>query len=155
MENQTTIPLRDLSPFEVYFDQKCPLCKREIDMIRRKDKRGRLKLIDISDPQFDSSSTAKTLDELMREIHGRYADGTMITGVEVFREIYTRLNFGMLVSATRWPLIGPMMNAGYRWFAGMRYRSALKRMNRQICELPDTAKVDPLPAFPARYPSSQ
>ena len=147
------VPLRDISPFEVFFDQQCPLCKREIDMIRRKDKRGRLRLVDISDPEFDAASTGKTLDELMQEIHGRYADGEVIVGVNVFREIYSRLNFGWLVAVTRWPLIGPLMNVGYRWFARLRYRSALKRMNRRVCNLPVPESAEPMSAFPTRYPS--
>ncbi len=126
----------DTEPFEVFYDSHCPMCKAEIEMIRRKDKRGQMKLTDIADVNFDPKSTGKTLDELMREIHGRYADGTLVIGVEVFREIYGRLGFGFLVRPTRWAIIRWPMDMAYRLFAGIRYRAALKRYNKGNCELP-------------------
>jgi len=112
------------------------MCRREIDMIRNKDKRGLMKLTDIADPNFDPTDTGKSLDELMREIHGRYGDGQLVTGVDVFREIYSRLGFGWLVKPTKLPVIGWVMNCGYELFARLRYRSALKRYNKNVCEIP-------------------
>ena len=72
--------------FEVFFDGQCPLCKREIDMVRRKDKLGRLRLTDISTAEYQTLAK-KDFVKMMKEIHGRYADGTFVTGVDVFREI--------------------------------------------------------------------
>ncbi len=111
-------------------------------MIRRKDKQSQMKLTDISDADFDATNIGKTLDELMREIHGRYADGSIVIGVEVFREIYGRLGFGFLVKPTRWAIIRWPMDLAYRLFAGIRYRAALKRYNQGSCELPLTAFPD-------------
>jgi len=131
--------MNNAKPFEVFYDSHCPMCKSEIEMIRRKDKQGQMKLTDISAADFDASGTGKTLDELMREIHGRYADGSIVIGVEVFREIYSRLGFGFLVRPTRWAIIRWPMELGYRLFAGFRYRAALKRYNKGSCELPVAA----------------
>ena len=133
----------DSEPFEVFYDSHCPMCKSEIEMIRRKDKQGQMKLTDISAADFDATGTGKTLDELMREIHGRYADGSVVVGVEVFREIYGRLGFGFLVKPTRWAIIRWPMDVAYRLFAGIRYRAALKRYNKASCELPVAAFPDP------------
>lgn len=129
----------NLEPFEVFYDSHCPMCKSEIEMIRRKDKRSQMKLTDISAADFDAADTGKTLDQLMREIHGRYADGSIVIGVEVFREIYGRLGFGFLVKPTRWAIIRWPMDMAYRLFAGIRYRAALKRYNNGSCELPVAA----------------
>jgi len=98
-----------------------------------------MKLTDISDADFNAADIGKTLDELMREIHGRYADGSIVIGVEVFREIYGRLGFGFLVKPTRWTIIRWPMDLAYRVFAGIRYRAALKRYNKGSCELPVAA----------------
>ncbi len=125
-------------PFEVFYDEQCPLCRKEINFIRKRDKKGHLTLVDISDRSFDPSSVGKSLDELMREIHGRYADGTLVVGVEVFREIYQRIGFGALVVPTRWRGIRWMMDQSYNIFAALRYRSAKKRMEQQACPLPHT-----------------
>jgi len=104
-------------------------------MIRNKDKRGLMKLTDIADPDFDPSDTGKSLDELMREIHGRYAGGELVFGVDVFREIYRRLGFGWLVNLTKLPIVGWGAERGYDFFARLRYRSALKRYNKTACEI--------------------
>ena len=123
-------------PFEVFYDQQCPLCRKEINFIRKRDKQGRLKLTDISASEFDAISTGKSLDVLMREIHGRYSDGTIITGVEVFREIYQRIGWGAFVVPTRWIGVRWMMDRMYNVFASLRYRHAKKRMGKQTCPLP-------------------
>ena len=135
-------------PFEVFYDSHCPMCKSEIEMIRRKDKQSQMKLTDISAADFDATGTGKTLDELMREIHGRYADGSIVIGVEVFREIYGRLGFGFLVKPTRWTIIRWPMDLAYRLFAGIRYRAALKRFNKGSCELPVSAFPNSLMSKP-------
>ena len=123
-------------PFEVFYDEQCPLCRKEINFVRKRDKNGSLKLVDISAPSFDASSVGKSLDELMKEIHGRHADGTLVIGVEVFRQIYQRIGFGALVVPTRWRGIRWIMDRMYNVFAALRYRHAKKRMQNQTCPLP-------------------
>ena len=120
---------KDAEVFEVFFDGQCPLCKREIEMVRRKDQHGRLKFTDIS--MADSETLAgRDLAELMKEIHGRYLDGTFVTGVDVFREIYSRIGFGWLVSVSRLPILKQLLDVAYRVFAYFRFRHALARMTR-------------------------
>ena len=133
----------DTEIFEVFFDGQCPLCKREIDMVRRKDKLGRLRLTDISTAEYQTL-TGKDIVEMMKEIHGRYADGTFVTGVEVFREIYRRIGFGWLVSVSRLPILKPLLDIAYRMFAYFRFRHASARMKRngidcQQCQI-ETSK---------------
>ncbi len=38
--------------FEVFYDGDCPLCKREIGMLRRLDRRRWVRFTDIADPAF-------------------------------------------------------------------------------------------------------
>lgn len=128
--------MNDQQLFEVFYDEQCPLCRKEIRFIRRRDTNTRLKLTDISDPDFDPTSTKRSLDELMREIHGRYPDGTLVTGVEVFREIYQRIGLGIAVVPTRWFGVRWCMDQMYSLFASRRYRDAKRRMERNGCPIP-------------------
>ena len=123
-------------PFEVFYDEACPLCRREINFVRKRDRNDSLILTDISATDFDPASTGKSLDELMREIHGRYADGTMVIGVDVFREIYTRIGWGKAVLPTRLPGVTWILDRFYNVFAKLRYRSAMKRTAKQTCPIP-------------------
>jgi predicted DCC family thiol-disulfide oxidoreductase YuxK len=104
-------------------DGDCPLCAREVAMLRRLDRgRGRLAFDDIAAPDFDASRYGRTQVELMARIHGVLPDGTLIEGVEVFRRAYAAVGLGWLVAPTRWPLLRPLADGAYRWFARNRLR---------------------------------
>ncbi len=107
---------------EVFFDGGCPLCRREIDMLRRRDRQNRIRFTDIDAETFDPAAVGKSLDELMAEIHGRLPDGTFVTGVEVFRRLYSAVGFRKLSALTRLPGISCALNLGYRVFAKNRLK---------------------------------
>lgn len=111
------------SQFQVFFDGDCPLCKREIDWLKKRDKDRQIDFVDIAAPQFDASTLGKTYDELMAEIHGRTSDGQWVIGVEVFRHLYQAAGFNLPVRLSRLPLIRTGLDLGYRVFA--RYRTRI------------------------------
>jgi predicted DCC family thiol-disulfide oxidoreductase YuxK len=107
---------------ELFFDGQCPLCTREIDLMRRLDRRGRVLFTDIAAHDFDAARIGKTQDELMARIHARLPDGTFAEGVEAFRLTYAAAGLGPLVALTRLPGVSHVLDAGYRWFAANRMR---------------------------------
>ena len=107
---------------EVFFDGECPLCRREIKMLRRLDRHERIGFIDIATDQFDASKTGIAYADLMAEIHGRLADGRIITGVEVFRRLYSAVGFRRIVWLTRLPIVSQLLDLGYRIFARNRLK---------------------------------
>lgn len=129
--NEMRPKLNSEDRFEVFFDGDCPLCKREINMIRRKDKHHRLILTDISATDFRPPE-GFTLDELMRSIHGKMPTGEYVLGVEVFRQIYRRLGFARTVRFSQTPGIGTLLNAGYFAFAKLRYWHAMHRVKKRV-----------------------
>jgi predicted DCC family thiol-disulfide oxidoreductase YuxK len=107
---------------EVFFDGDCPLCRREVDFLRRWDRRGKIRFTDISSPDFEAVSVGMTDEVLMAQIHGRLADGTWLRGVEVFRRLYAAIGLGSLVFLSRLPLISQVLEWGYAMFARNRLR---------------------------------
>jgi predicted DCC family thiol-disulfide oxidoreductase YuxK len=107
---------------EVFYDGACPLCTREIDMLRRKDHRRQIRFTDIAAPDFDAASVGVSWPTLMERIHGRLPDGTLIEGVEVFRRLYAAVGFGSLVAATRLPVLTQLLDLAYRVFAKNRLK---------------------------------
>jgi predicted DCC family thiol-disulfide oxidoreductase YuxK len=105
---------------EVFFDGDCPLCQREINMLRRMDKRGNIAFTDIAARDFDAAEYGTTHQRLMAEIHGRLPDGQWIVGVEVFRKLYAAVGFGWLVWPTRAPVVRHLLDIAYRQFAKRR-----------------------------------
>ncbi len=113
----------------VLYDGDCPLCMREIAMLRRRDRRGRIDFEDISAPDFDASVYGLDFETVMGRIHGVLPDGRLVEGVEVFRRAYSAVGLGWLLAPTRWPLLRPLFDAAYRVFA----RNRLRWTGRQNC----------------------
>lgn len=123
---------------EVFHDGDCPLCAREIDLLRRLDRgRGRIRFTDIAAPEFSAAALGKDHDEFMAKIQGRLADGTWIEGVEVFRRLYGAVGFGALTALTRLPGLSHALDAGYRLFARNRLRwTGRGACTSETCALP-------------------
>ena len=119
---------------EVFFDGGCPLCKREINLLRRWDRKGKIQFTDIDDVNFHPEELGKTYDELMAEIQARLPDGRWVTGVEVFRRLYAAVGFGPLVTVTRLPLISQVLDLGYWIFARNRLRLT-GRCTSNVCSV--------------------
>lgn len=107
----------------ILFDGECPLCSREIAMLRRLDRgRGRIEFDDIAAPSFDAADYGVEHAALSARIHARLPDGRLIEGVEVFRRAYAAVGLGWLVAPTRWPLLRNLAEAAYAVFAKNRLR---------------------------------
>ena len=107
---------------EVFYDGACPLCMREIRMLRRRDHRQRIRFTDIAVESFDPGGVGLTWEALMERIHGRLPDGTVIEGVEVFRRLYAAAGFRTLATLSRAPGISQLLDLAYRLFAKNRLR---------------------------------
>jgi predicted DCC family thiol-disulfide oxidoreductase YuxK len=123
------------SEIEVFYDGGCPVCLREVRVLRRLDRRGLIRFTDIDAPGFQASEGSPGFDDLMARIHARASDGTWIQGVEVFRRLYTAVGFGALVAPTRLPGISQLLDVGYGWFAKNRLRLT-GRCADGVCEIP-------------------
>ena len=123
---------------EVFFDGECPLCVREISLLRRLDEpTRRIRFTDIQAPGFDAAAVGIGYADLMRRIHGRLPDGRIIDGVEVFRRLYDAVGFRRLVAFTRWPGVAGTLDLAYALFAKNRLRFT-GRCTPELCEAPAT-----------------
>ena len=107
---------------EVFYDGECPLCVREIKMLRRLDRHHRIRFSDIADPAFSPATFGMTMKDFMDEIQGRLPNGQWLTGVEVFRRLYSAIGLKPVVALTRLPGISHGLELGYRIFAKNRLR---------------------------------
>ncbi len=119
---------------EVFYDGECPLCLREIKLLRWMDRKQNILFTDIADPDFRPSDYGKTMQEFMDEIQGRLPDGSWILGVEVFRRLYAAVGFSPLVAVTRLPGVSHGLGFGYRVFAKNRLRLT-GRCTKETCEV--------------------
>jgi predicted DCC family thiol-disulfide oxidoreductase YuxK len=126
---------------EVFFDGACPLCRREVALLKRLAAgRQRIRFTDIDAPGFDPTSIGQTQAALMARIYGRLPDGSFVTGVEVFRRRYSAVGFGPLVALTRLPGVRHLLDAAYALFAKHRLRLT-GRCTSDACEVGSRARA--------------
>ena len=111
---------------EVFFDGACPLCRREIAWLRRRDQSGRIRFTDIAQSDFVAGKLGVEHDQLIAEIHGRLPDGSWLRGVEVFRRLYEAIGWNVAVGVSRWPGVRQALDAAYRVFARNRLRLTMR-----------------------------
>ena len=107
-------------PLTVFFDGACHICAREIALMKRLDRRRQLEFCDFSNQEYDAASSGFAAADLGTVIHVRWADGSVITGVEVFRAMWEAVGLGVLARLSRLSLVEPLVLRAYVWFARNR-----------------------------------
>jgi predicted DCC family thiol-disulfide oxidoreductase YuxK len=124
--------------FTVYYDAACPACRREVGFYQRRDRKGRIAWVDISQGPADLARDGVTGEQALDRIHARMPDGRLITGARVFVEIWKR------IPGLRWvtPIAGSppalaVMEPAYGWFAKRRRRiTGRERCTDATCRTP-------------------
>ena len=109
----------------VWFDSSCPLCQREIALMRRLDKRGAIYFIDACDPH---GSCPIDRAELLTRFHAEER-GKLLSGAAAFAAMWRAIPLlrplGLLAG---WKPLTPLFELLYRQF--LRVRPRLQRLVR-------------------------
>jgi predicted DCC family thiol-disulfide oxidoreductase YuxK len=107
---------------KLLYDGACPLCVREVNFLQKRDGgRGLIHFVDIADDRYNPEENGGIdFETAMGRIHAVLADGSVIKNVKVFRQIYETLGMGWVYAATKWPLVGPVVDALYSIWADWR-----------------------------------
>ncbi len=116
------------------FDGACPLCRREVNFLRSRDARGRLRFVDIDSADYQPENFgAISYREAMGRMHALRGDGSVVRDVAVFREAYQLVGLGWLYAPTDWPVVKPMVDGIYSIWARLRLRLTGRQSLDQIC----------------------
>ncbi|RMU33537.1 Cell division inhibitor [Pseudomonas syringae pv. primulae] len=107
-------------PLTLYFDGECPLCAREIKVLRARAAADRLLFVDISDDVFDASLLGLTLTQMESSLHARFDDGTWVTGLDATLWSWRAAGLGKWVAPLSWPILRPLFTVLYRLFCRFR-----------------------------------
>ena len=107
-------------PLTVFFDGACPICAREIALMKRLDRRRRLAFCDFSRPDYDAASIGFAPSELGSSHSCPLGGWEVITGVDVFRAMWEAVGLGLLAKLSRLSLVEPLVLRAYAWFARNR-----------------------------------
>jgi predicted DCC family thiol-disulfide oxidoreductase YuxK len=117
--------------FKLLYDGECPICRREVDWLRKRDRAGNLAAEDISALGFDPSRYGLTRRDVAGALHGLKRDGTVLSGMDAVRESYRAVGLGWLLAPTRLPGLKLASELLYRLFA--RNRIAVGRLLGRRC----------------------
>jgi len=106
---------------KVLFDGECPLCKREINWLKTRKQVLPVDYIDISLPSFSAEQYGFTQALVMAEMTAVLNEKKLI-GMEVFRELYSRVGLGWLLWITNFTPFKQVADFGYSIFARNRLR---------------------------------
>jgi len=131
-------------PLTAFFDGACPICAREIALMKRLDRRRQVEFCDFSSQEYDATSRGFAAADLGTVIHARRADGSVITGVEVFRAMWEAVGLGVLAKLSRLSLVEPLVLRAYAWFARNRLRltGRLKACTGDACAAHPSKPID-------------
>jgi len=115
------------------YDGACPICTREVEMLRRKDKHDRIDFQDIQSAEFDPAAYGLTAQLVRDKLHGILPDGSVVTGMEVIRRAYRAIGLGWLWAPTGWPVLRWVFDGLYAVWAKMRPWFSKPRCDDGVC----------------------
>ncbi|XP_021719001.1 uncharacterized protein At5g50100, mitochondrial-like [Chenopodium quinoa] len=107
---------------KMLYDGDCPLCMREVNMLRERDKQyGAIKFVDISSEDYSpEENQGLDYNTVMGKIHAILADGTVVTNVEAFRKLYEAVGLGWVYAITKFEPVATIAEAVYGVWAKYR-----------------------------------
>ncbi len=113
-----------MSGVRVWYDGACPLCLREIAVMRRLDRRGRITFIDVAAGSDPSCPVDRA--QLLARFHAE-EDGVVHSGAAAFAAMWRAIPvLRPLGLAARHPLMLRVLEAAYLRF--LRLRPRLQRL---------------------------
>jgi predicted DCC family thiol-disulfide oxidoreductase YuxK len=116
-----------MSMLTVWYDGGCPLCRREIALMRRLDRRGAIDFIDI-----ESATAACPIDrrELLARFHAREGEA-LLSGAAAFAAMWRAIPWLRPIGlAARNRVVLAMLERAYVAF--LRLRPRLQRLAQQL-----------------------
>ncbi|QMW22609.1 thiol-disulfide oxidoreductase DCC family protein [Sandaracinobacteroides saxicola] len=104
----------------LWYDGACPLCSREIALLRRLDTRRQVHFIDLADP---SAACPLEPAAMLARFHAREDTGPLLSGAAAFAAVWRALPLlRPLGVAAQWPPLLRLLERAYVAFLGVRPR---------------------------------
>lgn len=106
---------------KLLYDGECPICNKEICLLKKKDNQTKIKFIDISSKDFSPLDNNNIdYNTAMNQIHAIDGKGNLLIGIPAFAAVYARCQLLVLSTLMRIPFIKSILNPLYTLFAKNR-----------------------------------
>lgn len=124
--NDRTPPLPGEAGLTVWYDGACPLCAREIALMRRLNAAGELEFVDVG----TAAETPLPRQAMLKRFHVTTPGGATASGAAAFVQMWLRLPaLRPLGRLAAWPPVLAALEVAYRLF--LRVRPALQTLVRR------------------------
>ncbi len=121
------------------YDGGCPLCRRETDFLKGRDKSGNIYFVDINSQDYDSKNYQNISFEMaMSNLHGILNNGNVIKGLDVLAYSYQLIGLGWVYFPIKVPILSNFLRIIYKYWA--KYR--LKITGRNNLEISCNSKCN-------------
>ncbi len=104
----------------LYYDAACPICRREVALVRRLT--SQLEYVDVHALADREIPDGLSRDAMLRDLHLNDANGQWFIGLSANTRLWQYTPLAPLWRVLTWPLIRPVSERLYRWWADRRYR---------------------------------
>ena len=115
----------------VWYDGDCPLCRREIALMRRLDRRGAIRFLDVASGSVQDCPVERTA--LLARFHA-CEDGRLLSGAAAFAAMWRAIPpLRPLGLIARVPLVLALLEKAYTTFLMVRPRLQRLAVRRAPC----------------------
>ena len=116
------------------YDGACPLCLRETNFLKSKDKLNLIKFVDISAFYNPKEYKNITYQKAMSNLHGILNTGEIILGVDVLAYSYELIGLGWVYFPTKLPIFSSLIKFLYKYWAKYRLNLTGRGDSEILCQ---------------------
>ena len=117
------------------YDGGCPLCTRETDFLKRRDKFGNIKFVDINNDDYDPTNYQDiSYKKAMSNLHGILHNGNLIQGLDVLAYAYQLVGLGWVYLPIKIPIISNILKIVYSFWAKYRLKITGRNSLEILCD---------------------
>ncbi len=117
------------------YDGGCPLCKRETDFLKARDKFGNIKFVDINSDDYNPTSYQNiSYKKAMSNLHGILNNGNLIQGLDVLAYAYQLVGLGWVYFPIKIPIISSLLKIFYSLWAKYRLKITGRNALEILCD---------------------
>ncbi len=123
-----------MSELIIFYDSQCPLCRAELDHLKKHDVNQRISLEDLHAPDMVDRYPFIDVVKANRMLHGQLANGEMIYGLDVTVKAWGLVNKYRWLKVLRWPLMRTLSDLFYKIFARYRNQISALLLQQKQCD---------------------
>ena len=117
------------------YDGGCPLCRRETNFLKDRDKFEQINFVDINCKDYDPKNYQNiSFEKAMSNLHGILNNGNIIKGLDVLAYSYQLIGLGWIYFPIRIPIISNLLKIIYGFWAKYRLQITGRNKLEILCD---------------------